>query len=416
MKNLLLALFLVCCNLFFSISFCQTKVQLVEASDYCFNIYKQIHQNPELGKNEIKTSALIKEELKKMGYGTLIEIPILPTCVIAELDTKKPGPVIAFRAELDAKKGKEETGLPYASKLNLSHSCGHDAHASILLATAKLLMSVKGNLKGKIYFIFQPAEEIAGGADDIVNSGKLEELGIKNIFALHSAPNLTVGKLSISPGYTMAGSNYFSIVVEAKESHAAEPFRGDNMPIKLSQLIPNITAIPATKMSTTSRPCVISVTYIGMGDTLVKNLNTIPGRAVIKGTIRSYEDIKKRFDNQPSIEELIKTEISAVFSEVNNSDKIFSKGAPATINDETLYYTIITKLTKIYSGKIVPSERYMFSEDFSYYTEKIPCLYFGWGITKDDFGVADVHTTKFSIHPDAFIYGIELFADIATIQ
>ncbi len=132
----------------------------------------------------------------------------MPTCIIAVLDTKNQGPAIAFRADIDARPGKENTGLPYSSKVDtVTHSCGHDAHTSILLGAAKHLYSQKENLKGKIFFIFQPAEEIPGGAEDIVGSGILTKLKIKSISTLHTSPKLPVGTIIASPCYFMADRN-----------------------------------------------------------------------------------------------------------------------------------------------------------------------------------------------------------------
>lgn len=402
---------------FFNLSFSQTKEELKENSNYAFEIYKQIHQYPELGKKEFKTSELIKNELKKIGFTEFYEVSNLPTCVIATIDTKQDGPTIAFRAELDARPGNENSGLRYSSKIDsVSHSCGHDAHASILLGTAKLLFSKKEELKGKIYFIFQPAEETKGGADDIVNSGILKTLKIQNIYALHSTSGLAVGRVSISSGYIMAGSNYFTIEIEGNGSHAATPFEGSNVPLLASRIVERIASIPSVKLDISARPCVISVTYIETGK--ANALNVIPPKAIIKGTIRAYESLDSTFQNQPSIKEIITKEVSQLCIEQNATCKIeISKGSPPTFNNFELFNTIIPKLTKSFSGTIDTSPyKGMFAEDFSYYTESIPCLYFGLGVAKENLGHSNVHSAEFSVHPDSFIFGIELFCDIANGQ
>ncbi|MBK7856672.1 MAG: amidohydrolase [Bacteroidetes bacterium] len=398
----------------FFLSFSQTKDQLKETAAYSFEKYKQIHQYPELGKREFKTSELIKKELQTIGFTEFYEVPNLPTCIITGIDSKLEGTTIAFRAELDARPGKESTGLEYASKIDsTNHSCGHDAHASILLGTAKLIYSLKNKLKGKIYFIFQPAEETKGGADDIVNSGILNTLKIENIFALHSTSGLPVGKVNISPGYIMAGSNYFTIEIEGKESHAATPYVGSNIPVLTGKVIELITSIPSLKMDVSTRPCVISVTYVESGKTNAANI--IPSTSVIKGTIRAYESVDSPFQNQPSIRNIISKEVEQLCLAQNAASKIeITKGSPPTINNNLLFDTTIPNLSKLFSGTIDTSPyRGMFSEDFSYYTENIPCLYFGLGIAKDKLGFANVHSNDFSVHPDTFIYGIELFCDIA---
>ena len=152
-----------------------------------FELYRILHQDPELGKKEFHTSSLLKKRLIEAGITEFHSVPGLPTAVIAVLDTHKPGPVIALRAEMDARPDTEATGLAYASKIpGIMHSCGHDAHAAILCTAATYLKKHSDAVSGKILFVFQPAEEVKGGADDIVNSGILTQLGVEAMFALRS--------------------------------------------------------------------------------------------------------------------------------------------------------------------------------------------------------------------------------------
>lgn len=397
--------------------FAQPKSSLSEISAYSFEIYKQLHQYPELGKKEFKTAALVRDELKKYGFTKFYEVDGLPTCVIAELDTRKEGPVIAFRAELDARPGKEKSGVAYASRIeSLVHSCGHDAHTSILLGVARLLNSQKQLLKGKIYFVFQPAEEVKGGADDIVNSGILKKLNIGSMYALHAASGLDVGKVTISPGYIMAGSNYFTIELEGKGSHAATPFEGSNIPVLASKMVTTLSSIPALNMDISERPAVVSVTYLEAGKS--GGLNVIPSQAVIRGTIRAYEQIDEPFNGRPSVSDIIRDQLApfcAIPGVKCNID--IRKGSPPTYNSPELFDRMIPKLIKAFPGSIDTTPRKgMFSEDFSYFTKEIPCLYFGLGIAKENLGYANVHSEEFSVHPDAFRYGIELFVRIAEVQ
>jgi len=401
----------------FIAAFARAEDEYSETAKYSFEIYKQIHQYPELGKKEFKTAGLIKKELMTIGYTEFIDIPELPTCVIAVLDTKKDGLSIALRAELDARPGQEKSGLQYSSKIEgISHSCGHDAHASILLGSAKLLFSKKDTLSGRIYFIFQPAEETKGGADDIVNSKVFQNLSISRMFALHSVSGLPVGQISVSPGYIMAGSNYFTIELHGRSSHAAVPYEGSNMPMLVSDIISGLARIPSLEVDISSRPSVISVTYAEFGD---KNAsNVIPAQSTIKGTIRAYEPIDKQYSGKLSLRELLERKVLglALLYDAKAEIKI-NTGSPPTNNDAALFTKIIPELQKSYSGVIdTKPYRGMFSEDYSYYTDKMPCLYFGWGVAKDTLGFENVHSEKFSIHPDALVYGVELMVKLATLN
>lgn len=382
--------------------------------DFVFESYKTIHQYPELGKKEFKTSAFIKSELEKTGYKNFINIDTLPTSVIAVFDSGKPGKTIALRAELDARPNQEKTNLSYSSKINgVMHSCGHDAHASILLGTAKYVMDYKDFFTGKIIFVFQPAEEIKGGADDIVNSGILKKLGVEKIFALHVASGLPVGNISISDGYTMAGSNYFTLKIKGKGSHAAFPFTGDDLLLKSMNISEELSYLPARKFDISNRPVIISITYFSGGNKNASNI--IPSEVEIKGTIRAYEDITKPYKDEKSIEETIKNFLD---SQTKNSALSYelkiTKGAPPTHNDEKLFSEVTEKLKPIWKDKLDTStSKSMAAEDFAYYTETIPSLYFNLGIAKDNLGYEGIHTDTFTVNPEAFRYGLKLMTFLA---
>ncbi|MBS1596086.1 MAG: amidohydrolase [Bacteroidetes bacterium] len=386
-------------------------------SSEVFSIYKNIHQNPELGKKEYKTSKLVKDKLTEFGYTDFFTVNSLPTAVVAILDTKREGAVIALRSELDGRPGHEKTNLEYASKDSATmHSCGHDAHTSCLLGAAKLLMQHKSELKGKIIFIFQPAEETPGGADDIVNEGVLKKLGIQKMFTLHSVDGLAVGSVTIESGYFLAGSNYFTINMNGTGSHAAAPYLGNDIPVVCSKLVTELTSFPSRNTDVSMRPCVISVAYIATGD--IKASNVLPDNATIKGTIRAYDPIDSAYDGQPSLRNLINSKVDRFAKDYQvTCNTTITTGSPSTYNDPDLFNTVTPKLKSIFSGNVIADNyRGLFSEDFSYYTKEVPCLYFGLGIQKDNLGNQNIHTNLFSVHPDAFKYGIELYCDLAFIS
>lgn len=382
-----------------------------------FELYKQLHQYPELGQREVKTANLIKSELQKAGYSEFHSIAGLPTAVIAVLNTGKAGPVLALRAEMDARPQHEQTNLPYRSKVDsIMHSCGHDAHTALLLGAAKYLKQNQHLLSGKVVFLFQPAEETKGGADDIVNSGILKSLGVQRIYALHAVSGLPVGTLSVSPGAIMAGSNYFTIELKGKGSHAATPYEGNDLPLVTAELVQQLSLLPARKLSISERPCIISTTFIEVGRSGA--LNVLPSSAQFKGTVRAYENIDSSFKGAPSIKSLIKKCFDDYCASRNIQYTLkIDKGSPATINNQKLYSQLVPKLQARFTGRIDTTPfKGMFSEDFAYYTEAIPSLYFGWGIAKDAMGKENVHSDFFTIHPDSFPFGLELLITIALLE
>jgi amidohydrolase len=381
--------------------------------------YQRIHSNPELGKKEFKTQAYLKEKLQALGYSEFVESTTAPTAVIAILDTGRPGKTIALRADMDARPlsgGKDEPAdhNPRSQIAGVMHNCGHDVHASILLSAAGALQSNRDQLSGKIVFIFQPAEEVKGGADDIVNEGILTKLKVESIFAMHVAPRMPVGTVGISPGPFLAGSNYFTLDIKGDSSHAAVPFEGADVPLAAAEIVTGLSKLPSRKLNVVSRPAIISVTKI---ETNGKALNVLPSGATIKGTIRAFEDLTTSQAGQPSIDEIIVRYLkgTAAAYDVEYSWDL-RKGSPPTVNDPELFKTLIPELTKVWPGQVdtTPSKG-MFSEDFSYYTAATPALYFSLGVAKDGLGGVGVHQRDFTIHPDALREGVRLFVNIAQL-
>jgi amidohydrolase len=378
--------------------------------------YRQIHQHPELGKQEFETSKLIRKRLEELGFKQFVAVASLPTAVVAILDTGRPGRTIALRSELDARPGTEHTGLPFSSSLpNRVHSCGHDAHAAILLGVAEVIKTHESLFAGRIVFLFQPAEETPGGADDIVRENVLSKLGVQSMLAQHSAPGLPVGKFQVSPGVTLAGSHNFTVNVNGTGGHAAAPHETDDVVTATAAIVAEVSRFPARSLDVVRHPCVVSVTYVSGGDS--EALNVLPSQAQFCGTIRSFDPIDDPIAGSNSIRSLFLRTVNGVAAEHGVSVDIdIRKGPPPTVNDVALYESLLPGLQhRLGTETITPSERGMFSEDFAYYTAVVPCLYFSLGISKDGLGDIPVHSGKFTIHLDALKQGIRLMSNAAQL-
>lgn len=391
-----------------------------EALPVARDAYVFLHTNPELGKKEVKAHAYLTERLKAFGYTDFVASPSLPTAVIAVLDTGRPGPTIALRAEMDARPlpdGADEPAdhMPRSQVKGVMHNCGHDAHAAILLGVAAMLKKHVGQLSGKIVFLFQPAEEVAGGADDIVRDGTLEKLGVTRIFAEHSAPGMPVGTVGVAPGDTLAGSNYFKLVLTGRSSHAAAPADGDDVALGAMKVAEEISELPARRLDISSRPAVVSITNFTANSGAT---NVLPGSAEIDGTIRAYEDPTVAPAGGRSLKDIVTARVAAVAAAygLTPSWKEFRVAAPPTRNDPALFATTTPVLAGAFPGRVdTTGYRSMYSEDFAYYTSRTPALYFSLGIAKDGLGGAGVHTAGFTIHPDALRSGMTLMALLAEI-
>ncbi|MGV3710913.1 MAG: M20 metallopeptidase family protein [Gemmatimonas sp.] len=380
--------------------------------------YRRIHENPELGKRETKTHELLVAELRKIGYSEFVASTRVPTAVIAVLDTKRPGNVVALRAEMDGRPDSEHASHnPRSLVPGVMHSCGHDAHAAMLLGAADVLYRNRAQLTGKIVIVFQPAEEVSGGADDIVNEGILTRLGVQSMIAQHVAPKMPVGELAISPGPALAGSNNFTLTVRGKDSHAAAPFDGSDVPGALATLVRGLIDLPARRIDIANRPVILSVSYLHTGDTTA--VSSLQSTGVARGTIRAFENIDPTPASDRSIKAMIDKYLQGTAPGLNvTTEFALRRGAPVTVNDQAVFDRTIPVLRAAWEGRIDTSpRREMFSEDFSYYTGVVPSLYFALGVAKDGLGNVGVHSSDFTIHPLALDYGVKflvLTAQIAT--
>ena len=377
--------------------------------------YAQFHAHPELGNTEHQTRRYLLEKLQEAGIDRFVPSERAPTAVIALLDSGRSGPTLALRAEMDARETTENPQhAPRSTIEGLMHNCGHDVHAAMLLGAAVHFHRHPEQYAGQLLIIFQPAEEIRGGADDIVEEGILEAHSVDAIIAQHVASNLSVGAVSISPGALLAGSNYFTLTVFGGGSHAAMPSGGGDTVVAAAKLVAGLADLPARRLDLLERPLIISPTAIASN---TQSSNVIPGEVEVRGTIRAFENLAEPAKGQQSIEALIRGYLDGASQALGvRYELTLRRGAPPTINDDALYRALVPGLQRQWPGQVkTDDKRGMFAEDFSYYTEVVPALYFGLGVARDGRGTAGVHSPDFNIHPDALREGTELLARLVRI-
>ncbi len=240
-------------------------------------IRRVFHQYPELSNREYETAQRIADIMKKMGMK--VETGVAKTGVIAVLDSGKPGPTIGLRADIDGLPVTERTPVPFASKekteylgqeVGVMHACGHDTHIAMLIGAAKVLSKMKSQLKGKVVFIFQPAEEGAppgeeGGAELMVKEGLMEKYGIDVVFGQHISSTTEVGKINYRVGGIMAASNRFTIKVKGAQTHGSRPWAGIDPVTVSAQIILGLQTIVSRQMELTKNAAVITIGKINAG-------------------------------------------------------------------------------------------------------------------------------------------------------
>ncbi len=291
-------------------------------------IYKDLHSHPELGFEEERTSKIVQEKLKEYGVDE-IHTEIGKTGVVGIIKGKNGGGNrrIGLRADMDALPIKEDTGLPFASKVDgKMHACGHDAHTTMLLGAAKYLAKTR-NFSGTAILIFQPAEEGMGGATKMLDDGLFKKFPCDEIYGIHNNPNGKNGEIGICKGKAMAGAAIFDISIDGIGSHAAMPHQSKDPIIVAHELITQLQSILSRNVPPLET-LVLSVTKIHAGSAF----NVIPSNCAIAGTIRYFSDevyamVEHRFKNickglELSNDVKIHLNIKKLFDVLVNDDEI----------------------------------------------------------------------------------------------
>ena len=385
-----------------------------------------IHQYPELGNREFRTSKKIEDHLRSLDI--TVETKIAYTGLVGILEGDLPGPTIALRADMDALPVEEKTGLPFASKVRTTylgndvgvmHACGHDAHVAILMGVAEYLAKNKSDIQGTIMFIFQPAEEgppedEGGGAKMMLEEGIFDKYNPEVIFGLH-VTNIPNGVLSVKSGPALAAASAYRIKIKGVQSHGSTPWAGIDPIMATAELIESLNTIVSRRINIINNPAVISVGIVKAG---TRN-NIIPEDAEIMGTIRTF-DPELRKEIYSEIEQVAKGVALGTGTDITVE---FDVGGfyPVTFNQPDLVEAMKGSLIKASPGRFYESNIPVTgAEDFSYFSQEIPGMYFWLGINKpgegeesSNFGertdVAGNHSPYFYVDDSALDEGVRAF-------
>lgn len=373
--------------------------QLVAATfEEVVHLRRHLHAHPELSFHEQQTARFIRETLT--GWG-IASNAMAGTGVLVELVGTKgvSATCIALRADIDALPIQEQSGLPFSSTHEgVMHACGHDFHTANLLGVCKILHTLKAEFSGTVLFLFQPAEEkIPGGALTVLADPALAPYldRIDAVLGLHVSPKIATGKIAVCPGKFMASSDEFYIQLKGKGGHAAEPQLGIDPVMIMAQLLTSLQQV----VSRYADPKVPSVLSFGR---VIANgaANVIPDEVAIAGTFRTVDEAWRE-KALTRIEQTIRG-ITAVYgAEV---DLEVRRGYPFLHNDETLAERFIAVVSEAEGQEQVQrTELWMAAEDFAYYTQRFPSLFYLVGIYNAEKGcVSGLHTATFRVDEDAF--------------
>ncbi len=364
-------------------------------------IRRDLHRHPELAFEETRTSALVADRLREWDYSPVVGAG--KTGVVTLLEGRSDGPCVLVRADIDALPIREETPVPFASSVSgKMHACGHDAHTAIALTAARIWKRLPAPPRGRIKWVFQPAEEIGEGARAMIADGVLESPKVDAAFGLHVWSQLEVGKIMVTPGSFMAAVDEVRIDVNGRGGHGAEPHRARDPVLAAAHVVTALQQI-ASRRTDPNQAVVVTIASIHAGDAF----NVIPDSARIEGTLRCYDD--DTWTVLPRWVEEIATHVAAGFG-CEARVSIVRRTRP-TINDPEMAALAREVAVELVGEDNVVTGKTMGGEDFSEFLAHVPgCFVFvGAGGPERE----PHHSPRFDLDERAFPLGVRLLGRLA---
>jgi amidohydrolase len=366
-------------------------------------VRRDLHQHPEIGFEEVRTSGIIATKLRAMGLDPRTGVG--RTGVVAVLRGGRPGRTVLLRADMDALPIQEENETPYRSQTpGRMHACGHDCHVSILLAVAKQLVARREEIPGAVVFVFQPAEELGGpkgGAEAMIVDGVLENPKPDAAFGLHVWQDLPVGLVGVTDGPWMAAVDEFTVTVKGKGAHGAMPHAGIDPVVCLAHVVTALQTI-ASRNVDPFQQVVVSVTQLRAGTAF----NIIPETAWMNGTIRLFDpalwaQLPGMFDR------IVKGVAQAMGCEATI---LYERGNQPTVNDPAMAAVARAAARDVVGAANVRSDvRTMGGEDFSAFLARVPGTFIAIGSRNETRGlVYDHHHPRFDVDEASLGIGAEV--------
>lgn len=381
------------------------KKMVKDNNDYIVEMRRHFHANPELSFEEFETTKTIASELDKMGIS--YEIPEKGLGVIGVIQGGKPGKTLALRADMDALNVDEQTGVEYASKTpGKMHACGHDAHVAMLLGAAKMLNEIKDEIPGKIFLLFQPAEEIGQGAKYLMKHGNWYE-ETDSFFGTHIWTPMDAGKVSLEAGERMAAADQFIVKVHGKSGHGSMPHETIDAIVVASSIVTNLQTLVSRNYS----PMDAVAVTVGTFSSGVR-WNIIAGEAELTGTVRYFNNevgARVEDDFRRVVENTAATYGATVDIEYNRI-------VLPTYNDKVNSEVAIEAAKKVVGEEnVVLHEKTTGGEDFSFYLQDGKPGVFGFVGARNEELKTDFphHNESFNIDESVLANGAGVYAQYA---
>lgn len=381
------------------------REEALSLTEHLISLRRHFHQYPELSFKEFKTSEKIADYLERLGFE--IKTGVAGTGVVGILRGQESAPTVGIRADIDALPIQEMTKAEYSSKIpGVMHACGHDVHTTCALGASRLLASHKGELKGTVKVIFQPAEEINAGAKAMIKAGVLEDPKVDVIFGLHNHPEVPVGKVGVKEGPLMAAVDTIKVTVTGKGGHGALPNRNVDPVVVSAAVIMNLQTIVSRKVDPQD-PAVVTIGTIHGGTAN----NVIPDEVEMTGTVRTFNP-----ETRSKMENWIRAIVENTSRGLGATGKLhYRYDLPVVLNHpvatQIMKKAIVKVLGETGVWNPVPS---MGGEDFAFYQEKTVGCFCWLGVGNSNKGLVHPwHSSLFDIDEEALPIGAGVLAQAA---
>jgi amidohydrolase len=376
----------------------------------------RIHQNPELGNREVKTAEMVARHLRSLGME--VQTGVAHTGVVGVLRGGRPGPTVAVRADMDALPVTEDTPYPFKStvrttyngqEVGVAHACGHDVHTAVQMGVASVLASMREQVPGTVVFLFQPAEEGAplgeeGGAALMMKEGVFDRWKPAAVFGLHTFSEMEVGRVGYTPGPAMAAATEWRATVRGRQAHGASPHLGVDPVVMAAQVVTALQTIRARNLSPFT-PSVVTVGIIRGGE----RLNIIPAEVKLEGTIRTFD---------PAVQDTVERRMREIFDGISRAGGgsftlDINRAYPVTVNDTVLAARMRPTMERVAGREnVVRVDPTTGAEDFSYFANAVPGLYFRLGSVKPGTVSGGHHTPTFMADDASIPVGMRVMSGL----
>lgn len=379
--------------------------EFTQVNDYVVETRRKLHQLAEISDEEIKTFAFIKNEIESMGFNYEI---VSTTSLVARLETGKPGKVVAMRADIDALAVKENKmnlkteRTCVSNNPDICHACGHDAHAAMLLASMKVLMTIKNELVGTYYFCFEQGEELGRKKGSVPIINYLSDKNVDTVWAIHVYNKLESGKICVDDGPRMAGIAGAIVKIVGKGGHGSRPDLSKNPVFVAANIVVNLAGVFENKIDA-NETVTLGITTIEGGGTM----NVFSDEAKILGTFRFFNEVEgnRAVELFKSVCEHTATMYGCT---VEFDERTRVLGRPIKTDLECSQFAKQVLPDFIDQSSIASCVPWLASESFSTYARTYPSIFAFLGIKNDEKGCgAEHHSEFFDIDEDALIVGVK---------